>query len=139
MTATLNAWSTEAAWQALDDWLAAGWLRPLDHAFAAFVAEHDAAASPERLLAAALLAHMEGQGHTCLPLVDALARREPFADQRVRFRADGRAARFYTVVARDTLDQDFAAKRQRFLAEQGYAYRIIDAEDLDQASEEHVD
>ncbi|MHA7283546.1 DNA repair helicase XPB [Arthrobacter sp. TMS2-4] len=45
----------------------------------------------------------------------------------LRPKADGRAARFYTVVARDTLDQDFAAKRQRFLAEQGYAYRILDA------------
>jgi DNA excision repair protein ERCC-3 len=33
------------------------------------------------------------------------------------------------VVSRDTLDQDFAAHRQRFLAEQGYAYRILDAED----------
>ena len=30
----------------------------------------------------------------------------------------------------DTLDQEFAAHRQRFLAEQGYAYRIVDAEDL---------
>jgi DNA excision repair protein ERCC-3 len=48
----------------------------------------------------------------------------------LRPKADGRAARFYTVVARETLDQDYAAKRQRFLAEQGYAYRILDAADL---------
>jgi DNA excision repair protein ERCC-3 len=48
----------------------------------------------------------------------------------LRPKADGRAARFYAVVARDTLDQDFAAHRQRFLAEQGYAYRIIDADDV---------
>jgi DNA excision repair protein ERCC-3 len=48
----------------------------------------------------------------------------------LRPKADGRAARFYAVVARDTLDQDFAAHRQRFLAEQGYAYRIVDAEDV---------
>jgi DNA excision repair protein ERCC-3 len=48
----------------------------------------------------------------------------------LRPKADGRAARFYAIVARDTLDQDFAAHRQRFLAEQGYAYRIIDAEDV---------
>ena len=42
---------------------------------------------------------------------------------------DGRkAARFYTLVSRDTVDADFAQNRQRFLAEQGYAYRIIDAE-----------
>jgi DNA excision repair protein ERCC-3 len=48
----------------------------------------------------------------------------------LRPKSDGRAARFYTVVARDTLDQDFAAKRQRFLAEQGYAYTIKDANDV---------
>jgi DNA excision repair protein ERCC-3 len=43
---------------------------------------------------------------------------------------DGRQAHFYTVVSRDTVDTDYAAHRQRFLAEQGYAYRIIDADDL---------
>jgi len=48
----------------------------------------------------------------------------------MRPKADGRTAHFYAVVARDTVDQDFAAHRQRFLAEQGYAYRIVDAEDL---------
>jgi DNA excision repair protein ERCC-3 len=48
----------------------------------------------------------------------------------LRPKADGRGARFYAVVSRDTLDQDFAAHRQRFLAEQGYAYRIVDAEDV---------
>ena len=40
------------------------------------------------------------------------------------------AARFYTIVSRDTVDADFAQNRQRFLAEQGYAYRIVDAADL---------
>ncbi|MCQ1996757.1 DNA repair helicase XPB [Arthrobacter sp. zg-Y1171] len=49
----------------------------------------------------------------------------------LRPKADGKAAHFYTVVARDTLDQDFAAKRQRFLAEQGYAYSILDATDIE--------
>ena len=48
----------------------------------------------------------------------------------LRPKADGRGARFYAIVARDTVDQDFAAHRQRFLAEQGYAYRILDAEDV---------
>jgi len=48
----------------------------------------------------------------------------------LRPKHDGKTARFYAVIARDTLDQDFAAHRQRFLAEQGYAYRIMDAEDL---------
>ena len=47
----------------------------------------------------------------------------------MRPKADGRTAHFYAVVARDTVDQDFAAHRQRFLAEQGYAYRIVDAAD----------
>ncbi|MEW2356316.1 DNA repair helicase XPB [Spirillospora sp. NPDC029432] len=46
----------------------------------------------------------------------------------LRPKSSGRTARFYAVVARDTLDQDYAAHRQRFLAEQGYAYRIVDAE-----------
>ncbi|MER7708531.1 DNA repair helicase XPB [Kitasatospora sp. NPDC097605] len=48
----------------------------------------------------------------------------------LRPKADGHAAHFYSVVARDTVDQDFAAHRQRFLAEQGYAYRIVDADDV---------
>ncbi|MEV7528239.1 DNA repair helicase XPB [Agrococcus sediminis] len=42
----------------------------------------------------------------------------------------GRTASFYTVVARDTVDQEFALGRQRFLAEQGYAYTILDEHDL---------
>ncbi|WP_341359374.1 DNA repair helicase XPB [Georgenia sp. M64] len=48
----------------------------------------------------------------------------------MRPKSDGKSAHFYAVVARDTVDQDFAAHRQRFLAEQGYAYTIVDAEDL---------
>jgi len=47
----------------------------------------------------------------------------------LRPKSDGVAARFYAVVARDTVDAEFAQHRQRFLAEQGYAYRILDAED----------
>ncbi|SDR84317.1 DNA excision repair protein ERCC-3 [Friedmanniella luteola] len=47
----------------------------------------------------------------------------------LRPKADGVTARFYAVVARDTVDAEFAAHRQRFLAEQGYGYRIMDAED----------
>jgi len=46
----------------------------------------------------------------------------------LRPKADGGQAHFYAVVARETVDQEFAAKRQRFLAEQGYAYAIVDAE-----------
>jgi DNA excision repair protein ERCC-3 len=48
----------------------------------------------------------------------------------LRPKHDGRQAHFYTVVSRDTLDAEYAAHRQRFLAEQGYAYTIIDADDL---------
>ena len=48
----------------------------------------------------------------------------------LRPKSDGRSAHFYTVVSRDTIDADFAAHRQRFLAEQGYSYQIVDAEAL---------
>src|SRR5699024_6973137 len=48
----------------------------------------------------------------------------------LRPKDDGRSARFYAIIARDTVDQEFANHRQRFLAEQGYAYRIMDAEDI---------
>ncbi len=41
-------------------------------------------------------------------------------------------AHFYSLVTRDSLDADYAVHRQRFLAEQGYAYRLIDALDLEQ-------
>lgn len=53
----------------------------------------------------------------------------------LRPKADGRRARFYTVVSRDTVDADFAHNRQRFLAEQGYSYRIVDADEIDAAEE----
>ena len=48
----------------------------------------------------------------------------------LRPKQDGRTAHFYSIVTRDTVDADFAQHRQRFLAEQGYAYRIVDADDL---------
>jgi len=48
----------------------------------------------------------------------------------LRPKADGRGAKFYSVISRDTIDQDFAQNRQRFLAEQGYSYKIIDADDV---------
>ena len=48
----------------------------------------------------------------------------------LRPKKDGGGAIFYSVVARDTLDTEYAAHRQRFLAEQGYAYRIADADEL---------
>ncbi len=48
----------------------------------------------------------------------------------LRPKDDGRSARFYTIVTRDTVDAEFAQHRQRFLAEQGYAYNIVDEQDV---------
>ena len=48
----------------------------------------------------------------------------------LRPKADGRTASFYTLIARDTVDQDFAQNRQRFLAEQGYSYKILDVSSI---------
>jgi DNA excision repair protein ERCC-3 len=49
----------------------------------------------------------------------------------LRPKQSGLPASFYTLVARDTVDQDFAQNRQRFLAEQGYSYTILDADALE--------
>ena len=54
----------------------------------------------------------------------------------LRPKPNGGGAFFYSIVARDTLDADYAAHRQRFLAEQGYGYRIVDFFDLPDAPEE---
>ncbi|MCH8560673.1 MULTISPECIES: DNA repair helicase XPB [unclassified Nesterenkonia] len=43
---------------------------------------------------------------------------------------DPKRAHFYSVVTRDTVDMEYAARRQRFLSEQGYGYSILDAEDI---------
>ncbi|MEV8336925.1 DNA repair helicase XPB [Leucobacter sp. NPDC077196] len=48
----------------------------------------------------------------------------------LRPKSNGATASFYTLITRDTVDQDFAQNRQRFLAEQGYAYTILDADQL---------
>ena len=44
----------------------------------------------------------------------------------LRPKKDGSTAFFYTLVSKDTKDQDFGAKRQLFLTEQGYRYMIKD-------------
>lgn len=49
----------------------------------------------------------------------------------LRPKESGHTASFYTLIARDTVDQDFAQNRQRFLAEQGYAYTILDADGIE--------
>ncbi|MEI6045616.1 MAG: DNA repair helicase XPB [Chloroflexota bacterium] len=48
----------------------------------------------------------------------------------LRPKANGASAYFYSIVTRDTKDQDFASNRQLFLTEQGYRYSIIDAREL---------
>jgi DNA excision repair protein ERCC-3 len=44
----------------------------------------------------------------------------------LRPKSNGEVAHFYTLVTRDTREQDFAHHRQLFLTEQGYSYRIAD-------------
>jgi DNA excision repair protein ERCC-3 len=48
----------------------------------------------------------------------------------LRPKEDGTLAHFYTLVTRETRDQEFGANRQLFLVEQGYRYRILDAADV---------
>jgi DNA excision repair protein ERCC-3 len=43
----------------------------------------------------------------------------------LRPKRNGLLAHFYSIIARDTRDQDFAANRQLFLTEQGYQYNIL--------------
>jgi len=43
----------------------------------------------------------------------------------LRPKSDGRMAHFYSIVTKDTQDQEFSANRQRFLTEQGYQYMIL--------------
>jgi exodeoxyribonuclease V alpha subunit len=62
--------SAEQALQWLNLWTGQGLLRHIDSALAAQLLRLDASAIPALLVAAALLAQMEGRGHTCLPLAD---------------------------------------------------------------------
>jgi DNA excision repair protein ERCC-3 len=48
----------------------------------------------------------------------------------LRPKQNGLLAHFYTIVTRDTLDQEYAAKRQLFLTEQGYHYTILYEEEV---------
>ncbi|MBD5426174.1 MAG: DEAD/DEAH box helicase [Treponema sp.] len=52
-----------------------------------------------------------------------------------------RTSRFFTLITRNTVEEDFGSNRQKFLAEQGYAYRLIrykTADDLDAVAGECV-
>ncbi len=48
----------------------------------------------------------------------------------LRPKGSGRQAHFYSIVTRDTVEQDYALKRQLFLTEQGYQYRVIFVDQL---------
>jgi DNA excision repair protein ERCC-3 len=43
----------------------------------------------------------------------------------LRPKSDGRAAHFFTLVSRDTREEEFAHHRKLFLTEQGYTYRVV--------------
>ncbi len=49
----------------------------------------------------------------------------------LRPKSDGSIAHFYSLVSRDSSDQDFSVKRQLFLTEQGYKYEITNADEMD--------
>ncbi len=53
----------------------------------------------------------------------------------LRPKAGGGGATFYALVTAGTKDQEFAAKRQRFLAEQGYGYEIREWETESEAAD----
>lgn len=44
----------------------------------------------------------------------------------LRPKSDGRGAIFYALVSDETREQDMAARRQRFLLEQGYRYEVVE-------------
>jgi DNA excision repair protein ERCC-3 len=48
----------------------------------------------------------------------------------LRPKSGGEVAHFYTLVSRDTREQDFAHHRQLFLTEQGYSYQIVDGTEM---------
>jgi DNA excision repair protein ERCC-3 len=48
----------------------------------------------------------------------------------LRPKSGGEVAHFYSLVSRDTREQDFAHHRQLFLTEQGYSYQIVDGGEL---------
>ncbi len=60
----------------------------------------------------------------------------------LRPKKDGRQAYFYSLVSKETIDQDFSTNRQRFLTEQGYHYIILYEDEIpallpDSSSKEH--
>lgn len=71
MTNSVNTEASGANANILDllhQWADAGWLRRLDSAMASFMQELDPSATAALVVSTAMLAQMEGRGHTCLPL-----------------------------------------------------------------------
>lgn len=62
--------TAQAVLDVLRHWADVGMLRRLDVALAVWLQEQDTAIAPCAVVAATLLAHMEGRGHSCLPLAD---------------------------------------------------------------------
>ncbi len=52
----------------------------------------------------------------------------------LRPKSDCSMAHFYTLITRNSDEMEFAAKRQLFLTEQGYKYRILNERDLNEAT-----
>ena len=48
----------------------------------------------------------------------------------LRPKSDGQMAHFYTIVSKDTRDQEFGTNRQLFLTEQGYSFNILYGEEI---------
>ena len=46
----------------------------------------------------------------------------------LRPKGDGRTAHFFTLVSRDTREEEFAHHRKLFLTEQGYSYQVVIAD-----------
>jgi DNA excision repair protein ERCC-3 len=46
----------------------------------------------------------------------------------LRPKGDGHSAHFFTLVSRDTREEEFAHHRKLFLTEQGYSYQVVIAD-----------
>ena len=48
----------------------------------------------------------------------------------LRPKSDGSISKFYSLTSENTVDQEYAEKRQRFLTERGYYYELVNAEQI---------
>ncbi len=56
----------------------------------------------------------------------------------LRPKADDNRAWFYSLVSHETVEQDYAHRRQLFLAEQGYRYTILAPDELEALPRLHL-